>query len=252
MGDRGVLPSLNVGAGWVADISESNGRHSHRGSIGTSPPIVEVVLTTLEPEVVPAPVASSPSSAPRRGSHCCSGTASVVEPVPQFLLGKVFMVHRPIWADGSSNRERQLGVIGVVAGLDVVDAREEAATSPLVPGGEVGNRVLQTNCMQVLRFWYGHELAVRMDLWVPGPPHVLRVLWTDEKSRLDRRGTTARVAGLLAHAQPHLLDSVDVIEVWQLRYRQQARWRVEDLEPHLPRLRVLMDWAAEQLERQSA
>lgn len=103
-----------------------------------------------------------------------------------------------------------------------------------------------------LTIWYGHELAVRMDLWVPGPPHVLRVLWTDEKSRLDRRGTTARVAGLLAHAQPHLLDSVDVIEVWQLRYRQQARWRVEDLEPHLPRLRVLMDWAAEQLERQSA
>lgn len=102
-----------------------------------------------------------------------------------------------------------------------------------------------------LTIWQAHELAVRMDLWAAGPPHVLRVLWTDEKSRLDRRGTTMRVAGLLAHARPHV-PAIEVIEVWQLRYRQQARWRVEDLEPHLPRLRALMDWAADHLERRSA
>lgn len=100
-------------------------------------------------------------------------------------------------------------------------------------------------------FWHGHELALRMDLWLPGPPGVLRAVWTDEKSRLDRKGTTLRVAGLFAHGQLHV-PAIDVVEVWQLRYRQQSRWSVEDLERHLPRLRTALDWAARQLERRSA
>lgn len=44
--------------------------------------------------------------------------------------------------------------------------------------------------------WQAHQLTVRMDLWCPGSINVLRYVWTDEKSRLGRKGTTPRVAAL--------------------------------------------------------
>ena len=97
--------------------------------------------------------------------------------------------------------------------------------------------------------FYGHEMAVRMDLWCPGKTNILRVLWTDQRSRLGTKGTTSRVAALLAHGRAHVPEQIDGVEVWQLRYRQRLLWPARDLEPHLPRIRALMDWANDRYGR---
>lgn len=100
--------------------------------------------------------------------------------------------------------------------------------------------------------YHGHELAVRLNLWCPGKINTLRYIWTDQKSRLGRRGTTPRVAALAIHAAPHVARPIDAVEIWQLRYRQRVIWPIADLERHNQRLRTLMDWAAQQCEGRSA
>jgi hypothetical protein len=100
--------------------------------------------------------------------------------------------------------------------------------------------------------FHGHELAVRLDLWCPGSLNIVRCIWTDQKSRLGRRGTTPRVAALAIHAAPHVAGAIDAVEVWQLRYRHRVVWPIADLERHNARLRTLMYWATQQCEGRSA
>jgi hypothetical protein len=96
-----------------------------------------------------------------------------------------------------------------------------------------------------------HELAVRLDLWLPQRA-TLRQIWTDERSRLDRRGSTLRIAAICAHARRHVGAPIAAVEVWQLRYRQRRLFPVADLDPFLPRVEATLDWAETQLRRRSA
>lgn len=96
-----------------------------------------------------------------------------------------------------------------------------------------------------------HELAVRLDLWLPERA-TLRQIWTDERSRLDRKGSTLRVAAICAHARRHVGAPIAAVEIWQLRYRQRRLFSVADLDPFLPRLGATLNWAEEQLRRRSA
>jgi hypothetical protein len=96
-----------------------------------------------------------------------------------------------------------------------------------------------------------HELAVRLDLWLPQRA-TLRQIWTDERSRLDRKGSTLRVAAICAHARRHVGAPIAAVEIWQLRYRQRRLFPVAELDRFLPRLGATLDWAEEQLRRRSA
>src|SRR5437868_1865619 len=51
----------------------------------------------------------------------------------------------------SRDAKSKLGIVGVVARLDIVDSGEEAATCPLGPRNEILNRICQTSPLKVLR-----------------------------------------------------------------------------------------------------
>jgi hypothetical protein len=145
-----VLPDLDEGAIWIGQVSECDWPYAHSRAIGTCLTVIGLTSATSESEVVPTPVHSLTRGRSRGSGDCGACAASEGKPITKLLLREVFVVDCSVWPQRADHRERELRVIGVVPGLDVVDAGEETATGSLMPGHKVTNWIRHTKGLEVL------------------------------------------------------------------------------------------------------
>jgi hypothetical protein len=91
--------------------------------------------------------------------------------------------------------------------------------------------------------WRGHVLALRSGLTFEHGDRITRLVWTAKKLSFARRGTAMVVAATLAQLEAAGEGATSAIEVYQLRYGQEAMFRAGDLKASWSRLDHLLTMA---------
>jgi hypothetical protein len=88
--------------------------------------------------------------------------------------------------------------------------------------------------------WRGHVLALRSGLGFERGDRLMRLVWTAKKLSLARRGSTMVAAATLAQLEAQGESTTSAIEVYQLRYGQEATFPAGDLKVLWSRLGRLL------------